>query len=143
MLWENTVEGSTEVQVKNNCSLSLIHLVGHPVIEGGEVGHHAGPAFPNLILAGPDPCLPCTCCVMAQRMSCSMTFPGTELSLYRSVVPWILLPTLLAHGHHICSPPANWDLPSEPPQDWGMVESGSVSTSPAPLVPSSEFHPSP
>lgn len=116
MLWENSVKGSTEVQVKKkNCSLSLIHLVGHPVIEGGEVGHQAGPAFPELILAGPDPWLPSTCCMMALRMSCSLIFPGTRLTHpERSVALWILLPALLVHGHHTCSTPANWDLLSEP-----------------------------
>ena len=35
-------------------SLSLIHQVGHLIIEGDQVGQ-AGPAFHELMLAGPDP----------------------------------------------------------------------------------------
>ena len=50
----NSVKGLTKVQIDNFHSLSLIHWVGHLVIEGDRVGQ-AGPAFQERIQAGPDP----------------------------------------------------------------------------------------
>ncbi|KAK4823264.1 hypothetical protein QYF61_000231 [Mycteria americana] len=50
----NHVKGFTEVYIDNIHSLSLIHQVGHLLIEGDQVGQ-AGPAFPEPMLAGPDP----------------------------------------------------------------------------------------
>lgn len=58
LLQENTVgdrvKGFAEVRVDRIHSLSLIHQVGHLVIEGDEVGQ-AGLAFHEPMLAGPDP----------------------------------------------------------------------------------------
>jgi len=50
----NSVKGLTKVQVDNIHTLSLIHQVGHLVIEADQVGQ-AGPAFHEPMLAGPDP----------------------------------------------------------------------------------------
>ena len=51
-MW-NSVKGLTKVQVDNIHSLSLVHYVGHLVIED-QVGQ-AGPAFHEAMLARPDP----------------------------------------------------------------------------------------
>jgi len=50
----NSDNGLTKAQVDDVHSLSLIHWVGHLVIEGDQVGQ-AGPAFHEPMLAGHDP----------------------------------------------------------------------------------------
>ena len=49
----DSVKGFAEVQVDYVNSISLIDHVGHSIIEKNQVGQ-AGPAFHELMLAGPD-----------------------------------------------------------------------------------------
>lgn len=55
-----------------------------------------------------------TCCVIALKMFCSVTFPDTEVKADRPVAPLILLLTLPVGRCHISKSPVVWDLPSWP-----------------------------
>lgn len=72
------VKGFTDVRADNVHSLSLICQAGHHVIEEDQVCQ-AGPASHEPTLARPD--LLAFLHVMSLKMTCFMTFPGTEVRL--------------------------------------------------------------
>ena len=81
----------------------MIQQAGHSIIEGDQVGQ-AGPAFHEPMLARPDP-------LVVSHMPSDLTQDDLlhNLSWHpaqagRSVVPWILLTTLLVDGSHISKP---------------------------------------
>ncbi|KAK4831749.1 hypothetical protein QYF61_018947 [Mycteria americana] len=73
----DSVKGFTTVQVDNIYSLSLIHRVGHLVVEGDQVGQ-AGPAFHEPMLAGPDPLVG-----LHMSVECTQDEPLHNFSWYR------------------------------------------------------------
>ena len=106
----DSVKGFTKVWAENIHSLSLIHWVGHQVIEGDQVGQ-AGPAFREPTLAGPDPLA-----VLHLPGELTQDEPFHNLPWYqgyadRHAVLWIRLSALLVDGHHISKPLVIWDLP--------------------------------
>ena len=104
MLW------GTVSKVDNIHSLSLIHYVGHLVVEGNQVGQ-AGPAFHEPMLAGPG-------ALVVLHMPGEHTQDESLHNLARHrgqadrpVVPRTLLSGLLVDGCYIDHPPVIWDLP--------------------------------
>jgi len=73
----NSVTGITKVQVDDVHSLSLIHWVGHLVVEGDQVSQ-AGPAFHEPMLV---PWLSFTCPGSALAMNHCIILPGTKVRL--------------------------------------------------------------
>ena len=101
---ENTVRDCVNINI-----LSLVYQLGHPVVEGDEVGQ-ARPAFHESVLAGPDP-------LDATHIPCDLSqddllhkFPWYRGQADRPVVPQILLTALLVNVNHIGKPPVLWDL---------------------------------
>jgi len=89
--------------------LSLIHQVGHLVIEGDQVGQ-AGPDFHESLLATPDP-------QTVLHVHCDLTqgymhhcLPQYCSQADRPVIPSIFLLTLLVDGCHIDKSPVIWDV---------------------------------
>ena len=97
----DSVKGFTKAQMDNIHSLSLIHLVSHPVIEGDQAVQ-AGPTFPAPMLAGTDALVvlhvPSEFCQHEQLHN----LPWYRGQADRSVVPQILLLAHLVDGWFVC-----------------------------------------
>jgi len=94
----NSVKGlTTKDQVDNVPSHSFIHLVGHLVIKGDQVGQ-AGHAFHEPMLAGPDPLVVLHMPGERTQDEWFRNLNWHRRQADRPVVPEILLPSFLSMG---------------------------------------------